>query len=493
MNHLNCFVLEAIAKGLEKKVKGSKLVDCFSNSIDEFSLQFEDYAIRCTFFEGSVFFHFDNEGLGKNRLFKPQFQEIKSLRVVEVMIHPFERSFHLEIENGYKLVFKCHGRKSNIILFENNENLDVFRKHLEKDQELRMEDIFRKVNPVFQKENFADRYTFEKAYPYLPVELFDIMQPASPEKFQESIKQFRTFTGISFNEEELEISPKYGQVAILEDISAYSAAWLRRFVFENTRQQLLSRYENAVKEKRNFISSNRKALDELLSKRSDEELGNIILSNMHLIKEGDSLLKLNDIYNDGIIEVKFDKNLNAVENAEKYFKKEKKKPLMIQLLKQKIEKAEQDLATNEQKLTDLKKAMNLKSIKHLVVGQQKKQEEIDLPYRLFQFEDYQILVGKHAESNERILNYYSEKDDIWLHAKDVGGSHVLVKMNKQAKIPANVLEKAASLAAYYSKNRNQDLVTVTYTQRKYVRKVKGADKGKVTVSNEKSILVKPGK
>jgi predicted ribosome quality control (RQC) complex YloA/Tae2 family protein len=166
---------------------------------------------------------------------------------------------------------------------------------------------------------------------------------------------------------------------------------------------------------------------------------------------------------------------------------------MLKLLQQKIEKAEQDLAKNKKKLHELEQAEQFKSIKHLVNETQKKQDETDLPYKKFTFEGYDILVGKHAESNEKILNYFSDKNDTWLHAKDVSGSHVLIKMKGRDKLPENVLEKAASLAAYYSKNRNQDLVTVMYTPRKYVRKIKGADKGKVTVSQEKTILVKPGK
>jgi predicted ribosome quality control (RQC) complex YloA/Tae2 family protein len=318
------------------------------------------------------------------------------------------------------------------------------------------------------------------------------MELPSAESFQDLLKKFRSFTGIHFDEDELEIKPSFGGDNILEDISRYSAVWLKRFVFQTAKEQLLTKYENEINEKRNFILSNRKALHDLVNRRSDEEIGHIILSNMHLVKSGESSATLNDIYHNETIEVKLDKDLNAVENAEKYFKKEKKKPIMVELLRQKISKAEQDLVNKEKKLAELKSASSFKSIKHLASEQQKKQDETELPYRLFHFEDYQILVGKHAESNEKILNYFSDKNDLWLHAKDVSGSHVVIKMNRRDKVPNNVLEKAASLAAYYSKNRNQDLVTVTYTLRKYVRKIKGADKGKVTVSHEKALLVKPG-
>lgn len=486
-------MLEAIAKSLSERIKGSMVIDCFSNSVDDLCLQFENYSLRCIFYEGTVYFHFDGSGPGRNRLFKPQFTEIRELKVQDVVVHPFERSFHIAFENDFKLVFKCHGRKSNIILFEKDDNIDIFKKHLEKDSDMTMQDIFREVKPVFNPDYFKDKSTFISQYSYLPEEFYELLAPEfSAEKFDALITQYRHIRGISFNDD-FEISPLSGEDTILGDISRFSSSWLKFIVFKNNRDGLIRKYENLVREKQNFISGNKKALEDILARRSDEELGNIILSNLHLIKPGDKLVTLNDVYNDRPIELKLDENLNAVENAEKYFKKEKNKPIMIRLLEQKISKAERDLETNAQKLEELDQATQFRSIKHLVSEEQKKAEETDLPYRKFSFEGYDILVGKHAESNEKILNYYSDKDDVWLHAKDVGGSHVLVKVKRGQKLPDKVLEKAASLAAYYSKNRNQDLVTVTHTLRKYVRKIKGADKGKVTVSNEKTVLVRPGK
>jgi predicted ribosome quality control (RQC) complex YloA/Tae2 family protein len=492
MNHLNCFVLEAIAKSLNTRINGSQLIDCYSNSVDDICFEFEQTSIRCLFYEGAIFFYVDAEAPGKNRLFKPQFPEIKGLKALQVIVHPFERSFHIEFENDFKLVFKCHGRKSNIILFEGEENIDVFKKHLEKDADMHMEDIFRTVQPVFDPQNFTDQKTFALSYPYLPEEFFEMLPDPGEQAFNQLIAQYRNIKGISFDNN-FNIHPLFGENSILSDIGHYSSAFLKYIVFKTQKEKLLAQYQQAIHEKQNFISSNKKALEDLLSKRSDEEIGHIILSNLHLIQEGAKQATLNDIYHNQPIVVKLDDKLSAVENAEKYYKKAKNRPVMLKLLQQKINKAEQDLASNKKKLHELEQAEQFKSIKHLVNERQKKQEETDLPYKKFTFEGYDILVGKHAESNEKILNYFSDKNDTWLHAKDVSGSHVLIKMKVRDKLPENVLEKAASLAAYYSKNRNQALVTVMYTPRKYVRKIKGADKGKVTVSQEKTILVKPGK
>ncbi len=491
MDHLNCFILESIAKSLQTRIAGSKLVDCFSNSVDELCIELEQMSIRCVFYEGSIFFHFDAVGPGKNRLYKPQFTEIKGLAINDVQVHAFERSFHIDFEGDFKLVFKCHGRKSNVILFHGNEQLDMFRLQLEKDADLGMQDIYRTVIPVFDTANFASQETFTHAYPYLPVEFYGQLDSPTKESFNALIQKYRNLKGLEWDET-YALSPLFKEDTILEDTSQYSAAWLRHITFKTQKERLLLKYEQSIREKQNFIAGNKKALAEIEARRSDEEIGHIILSNLHLIKAGDKIASVYDIYHNQTIDIKLDEKLSPVENAEKYYKKEKGRPFMIEQLQNKISKAEQDLEIKREQLRQVQEGMQYKSIKHLLAGQQKSQDEVDLPYKKFEFENYEILVGKHAESNEKILNYFSSKDDTWLHAKDVSGSHVLIKTKRNEKLPERVLEKAASLAAYYSKNRNQALVTVTYTLRKYVRKIKGADKGKVTVSQEKSILVKPG-
>lgn len=80
---------------------------------------------------------------------------------------------------------------------------------------------------------------------------------------------------------------------------------------------------------------------------------------------------------------------------------------------------------------------------------------------------------------------------MWLHARMVAGSHVLIKKSITQIIPQQVLETAAQLAAYYSKSKTDSLAPVIYTPAKFVRKVKGSSPGSVVVDKEQVILVKP--
>ena len=101
-------------------------------------------------------------------------------------------------------------------------------------------------------------------------------------------------------------------------------------------------------------------------------------------------------------------------------------------------------------------------------------------------------MGKGARQNDELTQRHTHKDDLWLHAKDVAGSHVVVKYQSGKPFPETVIEKAAQLAAWYSKRKNDSMCPVLYTPKKYVRKPKGSAPGAVVVEREKVILVTPG-
>ncbi len=90
-----------------------------------------------------------------------------------------------------------------------------------------------------------------------------------------------------------------------------------------------------------------------------------------------------------------------------------------------------------------------------------------------------------------MLREFTWKDDLWLHAKDLAGSHVVIKYQSGRNFPQQVKEKAAQLAAWNSKGKNNSMCPVTITPRKFVRKPKGAPPGEVIVEKENVIIVEP--
>ncbi|WP_437541984.1 NFACT RNA binding domain-containing protein [Sorangium sp. So ce367] len=101
-----------------------------------------------------------------------------------------------------------------------------------------------------------------------------------------------------------------------------------------------------------------------------------------------------------------------------------------------------------------------------------------------------ILVGRSAEDNDALTTKHARPHDLWLHAKGVTGSHVVVPLAKGASCPADVLVDAATLAAHFSDARGEAVCEVSYVQRRYVRKPRGAAPGAVVFDREKVIAVR---
>jgi predicted ribosome quality control (RQC) complex YloA/Tae2 family protein len=114
-----------------------------------------------------------------------------------------------------------------------------------------------------------------------------------------------------------------------------------------------------------------------------------------------------------------------------------------------------------------------------------------MPFRQFECDGFLIWVGKSAANNDELTLRHSHKNDLWLHAKDVTGSHVLVKWKAGKEFPKKVIERAAQLAAYYSKLKGSGWVPVSYTLKKFVRKPKGSEPGQVLVDKEEVVMVEP--
>ncbi|WP_369461525.1 NFACT RNA binding domain-containing protein [Thermoclostridium stercorarium] len=104
-------------------------------------------------------------------------------------------------------------------------------------------------------------------------------------------------------------------------------------------------------------------------------------------------------------------------------------------------------------------------------------------------EGYQIWVGRNNVQNDELTLKFAKPDDLWLHAKNIPGSHVIVRVPDP--IPEKTLFEAASLAAWFSKARNSSKVQIDYTRAKYVRKPSGAKPGMVVYVNYKTVVVDP--
>lgn len=198
--------------------------------------------------------------------------------------------------------------------------------------------------------------------------------------------------------------------------------------------------------------------------------------------------------------ISLDPSLSAVENAQKIFSRYEKKKRAASQVPPRIQAGEQDLAYLEQLANDLEQAEERPEIdavrQALVVGgflkkkrQRSSSSTVRGPRRVL-LGDWVALVGRNAKQNDEVTFNYGASDDLWFHARGVPGAHVILKTAGR-NVPEETIQRAASLAAYYSQARGNNHVTVSVTQRKHVRRVSGARPGLVTCRNEETLYVKP--
>ncbi|MBC7542092.1 MAG: NFACT family protein [Candidatus Sericytochromatia bacterium] len=102
-----------------------------------------------------------------------------------------------------------------------------------------------------------------------------------------------------------------------------------------------------------------------------------------------------------------------------------------------------------------------------------------------------ILVGRSGQQNQAIFKELSRNHDLWLHAQNIPGAHVLIRLPKGSTVPDRTLEEAATLAAYFSKARHATHVSVVFVPRRHVRQPKGAAPGFVHYTHELTVLAEP--
>ena len=246
--------------------------------------------------------------------------------------------------------------------------------------------------------------------------------------------------------------------------------------------------------------------EELASaERMDEyrRMGEALNANLYQLKKGMTEAVLPD-WSDpdgGTITVPLDQRLTPGQNAQKYFKKYQKARSARETAAIQRDKTLEELDYLEGMLLDLDKCAgesDLEDIRQELVRtgymkrvtnrRQQRQLPKSEPARFVSSDGIDILVGKNAAQNDR-LTLSAKPDEMWLHAKDMPGSHVIIRA--EGDIPQETMKQAALLAAWFSKGQHSSMVPVDYTRRRYVKKPSGAAPGKVIYTHHKTAYITP--
>ncbi len=236
-----------------------------------------------------------------------------------------------------------------------------------------------------------------------------------------------------------------------------------------------------------------------------EKYGHLLMANGHVKPEKNSEITVQDLYDDNKeITIPLDEKRSVIENAERYYEKARSSVRSYEEALKRIPELEDRSERVERLLSELKEInwlrdlqdwekKNSEEFKALNLGDQSGSSENEIPFHSLEIRGFPVWIGKSARNND-LLVQMGHKEDVWLHARGVPGSHVLIRMGNNKDLPPkSVILEAASYAAYNSKARGADVVPVIYTKKKYVRKPKGSAPGAVVVDREEVEFVSPQK
>ena len=230
--------------------------------------------------------------------------------------------------------------------------------------------------------------------------------------------------------------------------------------------------------------------------------GEVLTTYLYQIKRGMTKITLPNFYdNNKEITISLSNQLSPSQNAQKYFKKYQKLKNAVTFVNEQIELTKKEVAYLEEIQTQIELATpaDLNDIKtelqqegYIKKKQQKSKHssrvKINKPESFIASDGTEILVGKNNLQNEKLTLHTAKKTDIWLHAKNIPGSHVIIKSNNPSD---ETLFEAAMLAAYFSKFRSSANVPIDYVQIKNIRKPNGSKPGFVIYEGQKTLTVTP--
>jgi len=236
------------------------------------------------------------------------------------------------------------------------------------------------------------------------------------------------------------------------------------------------------------------------------KFGDLLLANAsNAVRDGD-IFYVTDYFDAAapMLAIPVDNAATPTEAAEAFFRRYSKARNASQRVAERLEITEAKLGQAHEWLKTVDHAIAVGDRAFLITAAETKPQinnrrakkktgaEFKGARRFASSEGYEILVGKKAADNDFLTFRVARSRDIWMHAADYPGSHVVIRKRGGADIPHRTLIEAAQIAAFYSDARSLGKATVRYTEKKFVNKPKRAPAGRVSIADFETVVVEPG-
>lgn len=467
-------------------------------------------------------------------------QDIHQTNNDRIISFSFESRNDLGDLESIVLIVELMGRHSNIILLNKKTNkiIDTI-KHVGMSQ-----NSYRLLLPGADYitpplKNTQNPWTVDKEFLFREL---NSMADITPQAIQQQFEGFATDTANElvyrlkhhdtdkvttwtnfFDEMENHIKPTIGLINKKERFSPISYQTYDNVLseFDTLSQMLDDFYEGKAEKDRvkqqagelirkvtndiNKLNKKTKLLEKQLVDADNAEIyrmkGELLTTFLHEVKRGATSVELPNYYdNDAPITISLNEALTPNQNAQKYFQRYQKLKNGVAVVKEQLNITKYELLYLESVLAQLDIAspsdvqlirdelIAEKYIKNKTKDKKKQKNKPSKPLQFVSSDGDTIFVGKNNIQNDQLTLKTANKNDIWLHTKDIPGSHVIIKNSNPSE---QTLLEAALLAAYYSKYRLSASVPVDYVAVKHVKKPNGAKPGFVIYENQKTLFVTP--
>ncbi|MHA6251354.1 Rqc2 family fibronectin-binding protein [Oceanobacillus sp. CAU 1775] len=444
-------------------------------------------------------------------------------------------------ESEKKLIIELMGRHSNVVLVnKENEKIIDSMKHVPISQNrfrtiLPGHDYIKppeqnKMNPLETSgEELVRRLDFNAGKidqqlvqqldgysPFIAKEIIHRAKLGSPQIYQEKFEEVnqpiinqKYNPAIYKNEREdfhvLEITHLKADILKFDSVNDmldnfYSGKAERDRVKQQAKD--LSRFiKNESKKNERKLKKHQQTLQKAENAQHYQKTGELLTAHLHLVSKGDTSVQVLDYYDPEQSEmtIELNPNLTPSENAQRYFKTYQKLKNSKIVVEKEIEKTKLEVDYFDQLLQQIEVAgvedieeirEELREEGYLKKQKFSKKKKVTKPNpeKYVSTDGTEILVGKNNKQNEFLTTKLAHRNEVWLHTKDIPGSHVVIRSTDPSD---ETLNEAAMLAAYFSKSQNSSSVPVDYTLVRHVKKPNGAKPGYVIYDNQKTIFVTP--
>lgn len=542
MLYLDGIGISFLIKEIKEKILRYKLTKIFQYDRVSFSLFFGKNNLIFQVKDNSTIFYLKDEK-DPNTDFQSKFllslkKYLQNSILINIRQESFDRIVYFDFEKlnqfgdveKYTLIIEIMGKASNIFLTSKNKilsalyftSIDVGNRVIMTGAKYTLPFEEKKISPIyleaenfpFETESFMEKIegvgrafalecsqdydTFKKyLFSYKPV-MYEILNRGKIQKVL-TYNEFSEFSQKENKNLESENGRKYFET-LNEGLNAYFKTTITSNVISEKKKNLLKYVDSQIKKFKKIQKNIKVDLKKNENFENYKNIGDILAANMHQIKYGIKKVTVFDFYNNQQITINLDPLLSPNDNLNFYYNKYNKGKRTISALNSRFLDIQNEIKYFEEikmfiekendfiGIEEIENELNLtnngnKSKNKIKLNKPKKRDLLS-----FDYNGFQIFVGRNNKENEEISFSKGQPNDIWLHIKDIPGSHVLILRNNQ-ELPNDVLLHAANLACEYSKAKKGDKVTVDYCERKFVKKIKNSKPGNVIYTNFHSLLI----